>query len=112
MPSVTASTNESLPFVVADFDTLVEGLDYAAKGETGCNFFSGKGDLQQTVTYRELRDTAVTLAQRLDRAGIERGTRVAIVAETTPDFLNFFFACQYAGPHPGAAAAHHPPRQP
>ena len=97
MPSVTASTNESLPFVVADFDTLVEGLDYAAKGETGCNFFSGKGDLQQTVTYRELRDTAVTLAQRLDRAGIERGTRVAIVAETTPDFLNFFFACQYAG---------------
>ena len=97
MPSVTASTNVSLPFVVSDFDTLVAGLDYAARGETGCNFFSGKGDLQHAVTYRELREKAVTLAQRFDRAGLERGTRVAIVAETTPDFLIFFFACQYAG---------------
>jgi fatty-acyl-CoA synthase len=29
--------------------------------------------------------------------GLQRGTRLAIVAETTPDFLRFFFACQYAG---------------
>lgn len=97
MPSVTATVNKGLPFVVADFDTLVEGLDYAAKGETGCNFFSGKGDLEHTVTYRELRENAITQAQRFNRAGFERGTRVAIVAETTPDFLTFFFACQYAG---------------
>ena len=97
MPSVTASTNVSLPFVVAEFDTLVEGLDYAARGESGCNFFSGKGDLQHAVTYEETREKAVALAQRFDRAGLERGTRVAIVAETTPDFLIFFFACQHAG---------------
>jgi len=97
MPSVTASTNRNLPFVVSEFDTLVEGLDYAAKGETGCNFFTGKGDLQSVLTYRELREQAVTLAQRFDRAGLQRGARVAIIAETTPDFLIFFFACQYAG---------------
>ena len=33
----------------------------------------------------------------LRRAGLERGDRVAIVAETSPDFVRIFFACQYAG---------------
>ena len=97
MPGVTASTNTSLPFVVSDFATLGEGLDYAARGETGCNFFGRKGELRQSLTYREIRDLAVTMAQRFDKAGLKRGTRVAIVAETSPDFLVFFFACQYAG---------------
>ena len=30
-------------------------------------------------------------------SGLERGDRVAIVAETSPDFVSMFFACQYAG---------------
>jgi fatty-acyl-CoA synthase len=29
--------------------------------------------------------------------GFARGSRVALVAETTPEFLELFFACQYAG---------------
>ena len=97
MAVATVSTNGNLPFVCAEFDTLVEGLDYAARGDTGCNFFSGRGELQTALTYRELRDQATTMAQRFDRAGLERGARVAIIAETTPDFLIFFYACQYAG---------------
>src|SRR3546814_2246250 len=82
MPSVTASTNSKLSFRIADFETLVDGLDYAAGGETGCNFFSPRGELQASLTYREIRDRAVALAQRLTRAGFERGARVALVAET------------------------------
>ncbi len=97
MPSATASTNSNLSFRIAEFETLVDGLDYAAKGETGCNFFSPRGELQQALTYREIRDRAVTLAQRFSRLGLERGARVALVAETSPDFLTFFYACQYAG---------------
>ena len=97
MPSVTASTNSNLSFRIADFETLVDGLDYAAKGETGCNFFSPRGELQEALTYREIRERAVALAQRLDRLGLERGARAALVAETSPDFLIFFYACQYAG---------------
>jgi len=97
MPTVTASTNCKLPFRIAEFETLVAGLDYAAKGETGCNFFTPRGELQEALTYREMRDRAVALAQRFARAGIERGTRVALVAETSPDFLVFFYGCQYAG---------------
>lgn len=97
MPSVTASTNCNLSFRIADFETLTDGLDYAAQGATGCNFFSPRGELQVALTYREIRDRAVALAQRLDRLGLERGDRVAMVAETSPDFLTFFYACQYAG---------------
>ncbi len=97
MPSVTASTSSNLSFRIAEFETLVDGLDYAAKGETGCNFFSPRGELQIAMTYREIRDRAVALAQRLDRLGLERGARAALVAETSPDFLIFFYACQYAG---------------
>lgn len=97
MPSVTASTNSNLSFRIADFETLTDGLDYAAQGETGCNFFSPRGELQVALTYRDIRDRAVALAQRLDRLGLERGARVALVAETSPDFLTFFYACQYAG---------------
>jgi fatty-acyl-CoA synthase len=97
MPIATASTNSNLTFRIADFETLADGLDYAAKGETGCNFFSPRGELEAALTYREIRDRAVALAQRFARAGIERGTRVALVAETGPNFLIFFYACQYAG---------------
>lgn len=97
MKRPTVSTNRSLPFRTAEFGTLVEGLDYAARGETGYNFFSSRGILEQALTYRDIRDRAVTLAQGFEKAGFPRGSRVAMVAETSPEFLIFFFACQYAG---------------
>lgn len=97
MKRPTVSTNNSLPFRTAGFATLVEGLDYAAKGDTGYNFYSSRGELEQALSYREIRDRAVALAQAFEKAGFARGTRVAIIAETSPDFLIFFFACQYAG---------------
>jgi fatty-acyl-CoA synthase len=37
------------------------------------------------------------LARRLNGLGLPRGARVGLVADTTPDFIRFFFACQYAG---------------
>ena len=39
------------------------------------------------------------------RSPLERGARVAVMAETNPDFLRFFFACQYAGLVPVALPA-------
>ena len=38
-----------------DFNNLAEALDYAAEGETGINFYSGKGDLAVAIPYRQLR---------------------------------------------------------
>jgi fatty-acyl-CoA synthase len=97
MLNVTPTSNDSLPLRRGEFETIVEGLDYAARGETGCNFFSSRGELVQVLGYREIRDRAADLARALERSGVPRGERLAIIAETSPDFLIFFFACQYAG---------------
>ncbi|GAB4265023.1 MAG: fatty acyl-AMP ligase [Deferrisomatales bacterium] len=105
---VTTPTNNNLPLRAADFATLAEALDYAARGETGCNFFNGRGKLYSVLPYRELRRQARTLARKLVGLNLERGARVALVADTGPDFLRFFFACQYGGfiPTPLPAAIH------
>ena len=41
----TPTSNADLPFKAEGFETLPAGLDYAAQGETGFNFFSARGDL-------------------------------------------------------------------
>ena len=105
---ITASatpTISALPLRLADFDSLASALDYAAQGESGTNFYAGSGKLATVLPYRTLRKQAQTLAKRLLSFPLERGARVAIVAETNPDFLRFFFACQYAGLVPVALPA-------
>ncbi|MFQ5487336.1 MAG: fatty acyl-AMP ligase [Gammaproteobacteria bacterium] len=93
----TTPTTNTLPFRAADFSNLAEALDYAAQGVTGCNFYTGRGKVYAVVSYAQLREEALALARRFAGLGLERGARVALVAETHPDFLRFFFACQYAG---------------
>ena len=80
-----------------DFPTLPDALDYAAGGETGLNFFSVRGELTEALSYRALRDEALELGRRLLGLGMRPGERVAIVAETDPNFVRMFCACQYAG---------------
>lgn len=89
-------TINSMPLRRGDFATLAEVLDYAATGTTGANFYAG-GKLATALPYATLRMQAIELAQRLASLKLPRGARVAIVAETSPDFLRFFFACQYVG---------------
>jgi len=93
----TTPTANTLPFRAADFSNLAEALDYAALGETGCNFYSGRGKVNAVLSYAILRQEARILARRFAGLGMMRGSRVALIAETNPDFLRFFFACQYAG---------------
>ena len=90
-------TTNSLTLNSGDFLTLSEALDYAGGGETGANFYSGRGRLTHVLPYRELQTQAKNLAKRLNSLNLDRGARVALIADTTPDFLRFFFACQYAG---------------
>lgn len=90
-------TKNRLPLRPGDFESLADALDYAALGETGCNFFSGRGELYEALSYGQLRRDARGIAKRLVAGGFARGTRLALIAETNPDFLRFFFACQYAG---------------
>jgi fatty-acyl-CoA synthase len=101
-------TENKLPLRYGDFSTLAEALDYAARGETGANFYNGKGQLEAVLPYALLREEALDIARQLTGLDLERGSRVALVAETYPDFLRFFYACQYAGmvPVPLPASIH------
>lgn len=87
----------ALPTRLADFSTLAESLDYAARGETGFNFYDSKVQLKATLPYAELRRRALALARKLVGLGLSRGDRIAAIAETDPHFTIIFFACQYAG---------------
>jgi fatty-acyl-CoA synthase len=82
---------------LGNFLTLPEALDYAASGETGLNFYSVRGELTEALPYRTLRVEAIALARKLLARGLKRQDPVAIIAETRPDFVRIFFACQYAG---------------
>ncbi|MBI2253837.1 MAG: fatty acyl-AMP ligase [Proteobacteria bacterium] len=93
----TPTTNTSLKHRRSSFDTLWEALDYAAGGATGLNFYTAKGDLANVLSYAELRDRARDVAQRLAGLGLERGSRIVLIADTDPDFVIAFFATQYAG---------------
>lgn len=96
----TPTTSPALATRRSDFDTICEALDYAARGETGFNFFSAKGDLAQVLTYRELRERAREFGQGLVRLGLAKGDRVLLIADTDPDFMVAFCGCQYAGALP------------
>ncbi len=95
-PTPTPTLN-TLTQQLAGFDTLTSALEYAANGITGYNFYDAKGNLRSVLPYSILRQNARILAQRLFGFGLLRGSRVAIIADTSPEFVELFFACRYAG---------------
>lgn len=97
--------NAVLPVKIAPYTNLVDALEYAAQGDTGFNFYDGRGRLSSVLSYADLRDEARVIARKLLGLGCERGARVGIIAETEPMFHKFFFACQYAGLIPVALPA-------
>lgn len=93
----TPTRNGRLPFRRGGFASLCEALDYAADGETGLNFFDARGKLLSRLPYADLRVQAERFARRLIGAGIGRGERLVIVADTWPGFCVAFFGAQYSG---------------
>jgi fatty-acyl-CoA synthase len=91
---------DGLPRRFADFATLGEALDYAAGGERGLNFHDARGTLTRVYPFRALREDALVAARRLIAAGIAPEDRVALVAETGPEFAALFFGAVYAGAWP------------
>jgi fatty-acyl-CoA synthase len=97
---VPTPTADNLPRRFADFETLGEALDYAALGVRGLNFHDPRGELVRAYPYRELREDALAAACRLIAAGVKPEDRIAIVAETSPEFAALFFGTVYAGAWP------------
>jgi fatty-acyl-CoA synthase len=60
-------------------------------------FFDGRGEAYRELGYQELRERSQSIARRLLALNVSKGERIAIVAETRPEFAMMFFACQYAG---------------
>jgi fatty-acyl-CoA synthase len=75
-----------------DFDTLAAALDYAAEAATGFTFYSSRGEPLQALSYAEMRDRVEARARRLAGLGLATGDRVAMIGETTPDFVIAFLA--------------------
>jgi len=89
--------NSQLALRRADFRTVPEMLDYAAKGETGVTFYSVRGEILSAFAWREIRERAQVTARRLIGAGFAPGERILITADTWPGFFDSFFGAQYAG---------------
>ena len=98
-PRATA-TADALPRRFADFATLGDALDYAATGERGLNFHDARGALARGYPFAELRGDAIAMAHRLIAAGVAPRDRVALIAETGPEFAALFFAVVYVGAWP------------
>ncbi|MBS0475949.1 MAG: fatty acyl-AMP ligase [Proteobacteria bacterium] len=89
-----------LPRRFSNFGTFGEALDYAASGNRGMNFHDPRGNLTRAYPYRELREDALVMARRLIAHGIAKGDRIALVAETGPEFAALFCGAIYAGAWP------------
>ena len=96
-PAGATPTTDTLKRRVADFETLGEALDYAATGRRGFNFHDARGTIVRAYTYAELRQDALAYARRFVTLGLKPGDRLALVAETGPEFAACFFGAIYAG---------------
>ena len=102
MPTTPTPTPNDcpLPRRRADFATFAEAIDYAALSDKGLNFHDMRGDLARAYPFAEMRKDGLAMARRLVAAGIGPGDRVALVAETSPEFAALFCGCIYAGAWP------------
>ncbi len=99
-PLVPTPNDDTLPRRFADFATFGESLDYAAQGLRGLNFHDPRGNLTRVYPFSELRTDALAMARRLIAHGIRPGDRIALVAETGPEFAALFCGAVYAGAWP------------
>ncbi|WP_068073202.1 fatty acyl-AMP ligase [Novosphingobium lentum] len=97
---VATPNDDTLPRRYSDFATFGDALDYAASGAKGFNFHDPRGGLTHPYPFAELRVDALVMARRLIGRGIVPGSRIALIAETGPEFAALFCGAIYAGAWP------------
>lgn len=100
MALVPTPNDDAQPRRYADFATFCDALDYAAQGERGFNFHDPRGTLKQVYPFSQLRSDALAAARRLVARGVKAGDRLALIAETGPEFAALFCGAVYAGAWP------------
>ncbi len=96
-PVGATATTDALQRRFSDFATLGDALDYAATGRRGMNFHDARGTLTLAYPYAQLRIDALANARRFMALGLKKEDRIAMVAETGPEFAACFFGAIYAG---------------
>jgi fatty-acyl-CoA synthase len=100
-PPLTGTPNDcALPRIRADFATFNDAIDYAARSAKGMNFHDMRGELEVVYPYAQMRQDALAMAYRLAASGVGKDDRVALIAETGPDFAALFCACTLVGAWP------------
>ena len=99
-PAGATPTLDQLPRRLADFGTIGDALEYAAKGKRGLNFHDARGTLTNAYPFSALHSDALVAARKFVALGIRPGDRVALVAETGPEFAAAFFGAVYAAAWP------------
>ncbi len=85
--ALTPTPNDcDLPRRGSDFATFNEAIDYAARSDKGLNFHDMRGTLERVYPYAQMREDALEAAYRLVAMGIGKEDRVALGAETSPEF--------------------------
>ena len=98
---LTPTPNDcELPRRRSDFATFNEAIDYAAQSKKGLNFHDMRGELERVYPYSEMREDALKAARQMAAAGIGKDDRVALIAETGPEFAALFCACVFIGAWP------------
>jgi enoyl-CoA hydratase/carnithine racemase len=65
LQNVPTPTASGIELRRAQFSTLTEALDYAARGLSGFNYYNGRGELTTVLPYSQMRARARALARRL-----------------------------------------------
>lgn len=94
---LTPTKNKVLPFKTAGFESLIDGLEYAAQGESGFNFYNSQAELVSVLSYADWLNSSIKMAHYLLAYGLKKGDHLPIIAENKPEFLVLFYACQYIG---------------
>ena len=58
-------TERGRPLIRSEFETLTDGLDYAATCQTGLNYYAARGGITCAMPYAELREKSIDVAKRL-----------------------------------------------
>ena len=111
MQCPTPAISASLALSPGPFNTLVDGLEYAAKGETGFNYFSVRGELLASLPYATLRERAISVAGKALVAGPASRRSRDFVDRYVGRFSHTFFCLPVRQPNPRSDAPTDEPRR-
>src|SRR3546814_10290442 len=90
-------TEDDLVRRFADFETLGEALDYAARGRRGLNFHDARGTLRRAYPFSELRADARSEEHTSELQSLMRSSYAVFclkkknyTKQTIPDNLNHY----------------------